>query len=59
MGERDMAQVQSQQEAFKSYVQQTASTGSTADELAKLGELMNSGALTQSEYDAAKAKVLG
>jgi hypothetical protein len=59
MGERDIAQIQSQQEAFKSYVQQTASTGSTADELAKLAELMNSGALTQAEYDSAKAKVLG
>ena len=44
MGERDMAQAQAQQEAFKTYVQQTASTGSTADELAKLAELMNSGA---------------
>ena len=58
MGERDMAQAQAQQEAFKSYVQQTAATGGTADELAKLADLMNSGAITQAEYDAAKAKVL-
>jgi ABC-type multidrug transport system fused ATPase/permease subunit len=59
MSERDMAQAQAQQEAFKSYVQQTAATGGgTADELAKLAELMNSGAITQAEYDAAKAKVL-
>jgi hypothetical protein len=58
MGERDMAQARAQQEAFKSYVQQTASTGGTADELAKLADLMNSGAITQAEYDAAKAKVL-
>ena len=58
MGERDMAQAQAQQEAFKSYVQQTASTGGTADELAKLADLMNSGAITPAEYDAAKAKAL-
>jgi hypothetical protein len=58
MGERDMAQAQAQNEAFKSYVQQTASSGGTADELAKLADLMNTGAITQPEYDAAKAKVL-
>lgn len=58
MSERDMAQAQAQNEAFKSYVQQTASTGGTADELAKLAELMNTGAITQAEYDVAKAKVL-
>lgn len=58
MGERDMAEAQAQQEAFKSYVQQTAATGGTADELTKLADLMNSGAITQAEYDAAKAKVL-
>jgi len=58
MGERDMAQAQAQNEAFKTYVQQTASTGGTADELAKLSELLNSGALNQAEFDAAKAKVL-
>ena len=58
MHERDMDQAKAQNEAFKSYVQQTASTGSTADELAKLAELLNNGALTQAEYDAAKAKVL-
>ena len=58
MGERDMAQAQAQNEAFKSYVQQTASSGGTADELAKLSDLMSTGKITQAEYDAAKAKVL-
>ena len=58
MHERDMDQAKAQNEAFKSYVQQTASTGSTADELAKLADLLNTGALTQAEYDSAKAKVL-
>jgi Short C-terminal domain len=58
MSERDMAEAKAQNESFKAYVQQTASTGSTADELAKLADLLNNGALTQAEYDAAKAKVL-
>ena len=58
MGERDMAQAKAQNEAFASYVQQTAGSGSTADELAKLSDLMSTGAITQAEYDVAKAKVL-
>ena len=58
MSERDMAQAQAQNEAFRSYVQQTASTGSTADELAKLAGLMSTGAITQAEFDAAKGKIL-
>ena len=58
MSERDMAQAQAQNDAFKSYVQQTAGSGSTADELAKLADLMSAGAITQAEYDVAKAKVL-
>jgi hypothetical protein len=59
MSERDMAQAQAQNDAFKSYVQQTAGSGSTADELAKLADLMSAGSITQAEYDVAKAKVLG
>jgi predicted membrane protein len=58
MAERDLAQAQAQQAAFASYVQQTARSGGTADELAKLTELRDSGVLTQAEYDAAKAKAL-
>jgi hypothetical protein len=58
MGERDMAQAQAQNEAFKSYVQQTAGGGGTADELAKLAELKSSGAITDAEFEAAKAKAL-
>jgi hypothetical protein len=58
MSERDMAEAKAQNDSFKAYVQQTASTGSTADELSKLADLLNNGALTQAEYDAAKAKAL-
>ena len=58
MSERDIAQAQAQNEAFKSYVQQTASTGSTADELAKLADLLNPGALPPAESAPAQARVL-
>jgi hypothetical protein len=58
MGERDMAQAQAQQEAFQTYVKQTAGSGGTADELAKLADLKSSGAITDAEYEAAKAKAL-
>jgi membrane protease subunit (stomatin/prohibitin family) len=35
-----------------------AAPGGLADQLAKLKSLLDSGALTQSEYEAAKAKVI-
>ena len=34
-------------------------TGGVADELIKLSELLNSGILSQAEFDTAKAKILG
>jgi hypothetical protein len=59
MRDRDIADAQAQQEAFKTYVQQTAGTGtSTADELAKLAELKNSGVISDAEFEAQKAKIL-
>ena len=58
MHERDLAQAKAQQDAFTSYVQQTAGTGSTADELAKLADLKERGVITQADFDAAKAKAL-
>jgi hypothetical protein len=58
MAERDMAQAQAQQEAFKSYVQETAGSGGTAEELAKLADLKDRGMITQAEFDTAKAKAL-
>ena len=58
MGERDLAAAQAQQEAFKSYVQQTAGTAGTASELAGLAELKQQGVLTDAEFEAQKAKLL-
>ena len=59
MAARDMAQAQAQQEAFTSYVRETAASGGgTADELAKLADLKDRGVITQAEFDAQKAKAL-
>lgn len=58
MHERAAAQAQQQQQAFDSYVRQAAGAGNTADELAKLADLKNSGALTDAEFEAQKAKLL-
>lgn len=44
---------------FDEYVRQQAHVGSPAEELHKLAELKDKGALTQEEFDRAKAKLLG
>ncbi len=43
---------------FDSYVRQTAGA-STADELSKLADLKNAGTITEEEFQAQKAKLLG
>jgi ABC-type multidrug transport system fused ATPase/permease subunit len=58
MHERAAAQAQRQQQAFDSYVRQTAGASSQADELAKLADLKQKGALTDAEFEAQKAKLL-
>ena len=59
MGERDMARARENEAAFRSYVQDAAgsSTG-TADELARLAQLRDSGVLTDAEFAQQKAKLL-
>ncbi len=59
MQERAAERAQQQDEAFQAYVQQAASTSSTADEVAKLADLKASGAITEEEFQAGKAKILG
>lgn len=51
------AQVDAKKE-FDSYVQEQAHAGSSADELHKLAELKEKGALSAEEFDQAKAKLL-
>ena len=57
MRERSMKQAQAQRREFDDYVRDTAGGGSAA-EIAKAKELLDSGAITQEEFDALKAKAL-
>ncbi len=58
MHERAVAQAQRQQQAFDTYVRQTAGGSSNVDELAKLADLKAKGALSDTEFEAQKAKLL-
>jgi membrane protein implicated in regulation of membrane protease activity len=58
MHERAAKDAQQQDEAFRSYVQQAASEGTPADQLAKLADLRDRGVITAQEFDREKAKVL-
>jgi heme exporter protein D len=59
MGERDLAAAQQREAEFQTYVRQTAGTSGAADQLTKLAALRDSGALTDAEFAAQKAKLLG
>ena len=59
MTDRDVADAQAQDAAFKSYVQEAAgSNGGTADELSKLADLKAQGVITDAEFAQQKAKLL-
>jgi hypothetical protein len=58
MNRRAMQAAQSSEESFRAYVHDAATTTSTAEELRKLAELRDSGAITAADYEQAKAKVL-
>ena len=58
MGERDIEAFRAQQAQFEAYVKETAGSGTSADELAKLADLKAKGVLTDAEFEAQKAKVL-
>jgi ABC-type multidrug transport system fused ATPase/permease subunit len=58
MHERAMQQAQQEQKAFDEYVKKTAGSGN-ADELAKLADLKAKGVLSDAEFEAQKAKLLG
>jgi hypothetical protein len=61
MNRRARAQAQQNVRDFDQYVRETAASTSTgtADELAKLAELRDRGAISTEEFERAKAKVLG
>jgi hypothetical protein len=56
MRERSVQQAQAQQQAFDQYVRDTA--GGSAAEIAKAKELLDSGAITQEDFEKLKAKAL-
>jgi hypothetical protein len=58
MRSRDVADAQQNEAAFRSYVQQTAGTSGVASELSQLSALRDSGALSEDEFNAQKAKLL-
>jgi ABC-type multidrug transport system fused ATPase/permease subunit len=58
MHERAAEQAAQQQKAFDAYVKQAAGSASSTDELAKLADLKQSGAITDAEFEAQKAKLL-
>jgi putative oligomerization/nucleic acid binding protein/phospholipase D-like protein len=58
MTERDAAQAQAQDEAFRSHVQEPAQGNGTADELTKLAGLRDHGTITEAEFQQGKDKIL-
>jgi hypothetical protein len=57
MAEHRMADAQTQDEAFRSYVQDV-SGGGVAEELSKFADLRDKGVITDAEFQAQKAKLL-
>jgi hypothetical protein len=58
MQQRKIDDVRAQHQASQQYIQSVAGSGSTADELTKLGELRDNGTLTDAEYQSEKTKLL-
>ncbi len=58
MHERDVTAAQSQEQAFRQYVQEAASP-SAADQVAKLADLRDRGVISEAEFQQQKAKALG
>jgi predicted PurR-regulated permease PerM len=56
MAERDMSHAQESKSQFDDYVRSVS--GGSADEIAKAKQLLDSGAINQSEFDAIKARAL-
>jgi hypothetical protein len=58
MAQRNIQQMKAQQAQFDDYVRDTAGGGSAA-EIEKAKALLDSGAISQAEFDQLKAKALG
>jgi Phospholipase_D-nuclease N-terminal/Short C-terminal domain len=58
MGKRDLDQARAAQASMDDYVKSVAGSGGAAAEIDKGKELLDSGAITQAEFDAIKAKAI-
>ena len=58
MADRNIAQMQKQQQATDQYIQSVAGSGGAAAEIEKAKGLLDSGAITQAEFDTIKQKAL-
>jgi hypothetical protein len=59
MAERNIERARAQQAEMDAYVRSTAGGGGAAAEIEKAQALLDSGAITQAEFDAIKSKALG
>jgi len=59
MAERDVKDAQAAQSQFDDYVKTVAASSGPAAEIEKAKGLLDSGSITQAEFDAIKAKALG
>ena len=58
MAERNEKQARAQQAQMDDYVRSVAGSGGSAGEIEKAKQLLDSGAISQAEYEAIKAKAL-
>ena len=58
MQERAQQDARQQEKDFRAYVQEAASSGTPADQLAKLADLRDKGVITAEEFEREKARVL-
>lgn len=58
MADRDTKSAQASQQQFDSYVKGVAASGGAAGEIDKAKQLLDSGAITQDEFNSLKAKAL-
>ena len=58
MAERNEKQMRAQQTQMDDYVKSVAGSGGSAAEIEKAKQLLDSGAISQAEFDALKAKAL-
>jgi hypothetical protein len=58
MAQRNLKQAQAAQTDFDQYVRSTAAQQDPAEQISEAKQLLDSGAITQAEFDALKAKAL-